>query len=119
MTGKPYLIRIAGFGMTAPKTATPGMDVAGVVEAVGKDVTGFKAGDEVFGIGKGTYAEFATAKAAKLAPKSARIHTLLGEAYLNSNNSSLAAQSFKKALQLDPDSSRARNGFNEASARIP
>jgi NADPH:quinone reductase-like Zn-dependent oxidoreductase len=73
MTGKPYLIRIVGFGMTAPKTATPGMDVAGVVEAVGKDVTDFKAGDEVFGIGKGTYAEFATAKAAKLAPKPANL----------------------------------------------
>ena len=39
VTGLPYLIRIAGFGLRAPKTRIPGMDLAGVVEAVGKNVT--------------------------------------------------------------------------------
>ena len=49
------------------------MDVAGVVEAVGSDVTGFRPGDEVFGIGKGTFAEYARAPQAKLAPKPANL----------------------------------------------
>ncbi len=58
-------------------------------------------------------------KAAKLAPKSSRVFTLLGEAYLNSGNHSVAADNFKKALQLDPDNVRAREGFDEASAKVP
>ena len=49
------------------------MDLAGVVEAVGKDVTRFRPGDEVFGIGKGTFAEYARALENKLAPKPANL----------------------------------------------
>jgi len=73
MTGLPYPIRLAGYGLRAPKTTTPGMDLAGVVEAVGADVTGFRPGDEVFGIGKGAFADYATAPASKLAPKPANL----------------------------------------------
>jgi len=73
MTGLPYPIRLAGYGLRAPKTPVPGSDVAGVVEAVGKDVTRFQPGDEVFGIGKGTYAEYARAPENKLAPKPANL----------------------------------------------
>jgi cytochrome c-type biogenesis protein CcmH/NrfG len=58
-------------------------------------------------------------RAAKLAPRSARVYVLLGESHLNSGNASLAEQSFKKALQLDPDNVRARNGYNEAAGRLP
>jgi serine/threonine-protein kinase len=58
-------------------------------------------------------------RAAKLAPKSSRVFTLLGEAYLNSGNNTVAAENFKRALQLDPDNARAREGFNEASAKVP
>jgi Flp pilus assembly protein TadD len=58
-------------------------------------------------------------KATKLAPKSAKAFTLLGEAYLNSGNNTQAAAQFKKALQLDPDNARARDGYNEASSRVP
>jgi NADPH:quinone reductase-like Zn-dependent oxidoreductase len=67
MTGQPYLIRIAGYGLRAPKNPSLGMDLAGVVEAVGKNVTRFQAGDEVFGIGKGSFAEYALAREDKLA----------------------------------------------------
>jgi NADPH:quinone reductase-like Zn-dependent oxidoreductase len=49
------------------------MDVAGVVEAVGDEVTRFQPGDEVFGIGKGTFAEYARAPETKLAPKPANL----------------------------------------------
>jgi hypothetical protein len=59
MTGLPYPIRLAGFGFRAPKNPVIGSDVAGVVEAIGKDVGGFRPGEEVFGIGKGSYAEYA------------------------------------------------------------
>lgn len=68
MTGQPYLARLA-LGLRRPRNRVPGMDVAGVVEKVGSGVTGFAVGDEVFGVGKGTYAELALVPAAKLARK--------------------------------------------------
>ena len=69
MTGLPYPIRLAGYGFRAPKNPVIGSDMAGVVEALGKDVTRFQPGDEVFGIGKGSYAEYVCAREDKLAPK--------------------------------------------------
>src|SRR4051794_24655575 len=69
MSGLPYPIRLAGFGLRRPKYANPGRSLAGSVEAVGDGVTGFAAGDEVFGIGGGTFAEYAAAPAGKLAAK--------------------------------------------------
>ena len=73
MTGLPYPIRLAGFGFRAPKNPVIGSDVAGVVEEVGKNVTRFQPGDEVFGIGKGAYAEYVCAREDKLAPKPANL----------------------------------------------
>ena len=73
MTGLPYPIRLAGYGLRAPKNPVLGMDVAGVVEAVGGDVTRFRPGDAVFGIGKGTFAEYTCAFERKLAPKPANL----------------------------------------------
>ena len=67
--GLPYLIRLAGYGIRAPKNPVLGADLAGVVEAVGKGVTRFQPGDEVFGIGRGSFAEYACAREDKLAPK--------------------------------------------------
>jgi NADPH:quinone reductase-like Zn-dependent oxidoreductase len=69
MAGLPYPIRLAGFGLRRPKYANPGRSLAGTVEAVGTDVTAFAAGDEVFGIGDSTFAEYARARTDKLAPK--------------------------------------------------
>ena len=69
MTGLPYLLRFIGYGgLRAPKTRVRGSDVAGRVEAVGTGVTGIP-GDEVYGIAEGSFAEYAVAKADKLAPK--------------------------------------------------
>src|ERR687895_54646 len=69
MTGLPYPICLAGYGLRAPKNPVIGSDMAGVVETVGKDVSRFQPGDEVFGIGKGSYAEYVGAREDKLAPK--------------------------------------------------
>ena len=70
MAGKPYAARLA-FGLRTPSNPVRGREFAGRVEAVGEGVTGVRPGDEVFGVGGGTFAEFATAKAAKLGPKPA------------------------------------------------
>jgi NADPH:quinone reductase-like Zn-dependent oxidoreductase len=69
MTGKPYLMRIAGMGFRGPKDRVPGRDLAGTVEAVGAKVTRFSVGDEVYGVGRGSFAEYAVAPEAKLAHK--------------------------------------------------
>jgi NADPH:quinone reductase-like Zn-dependent oxidoreductase len=73
MAGLPYPIRLAGYGLRAPKNRVPGADVAGVVKAIGNDVTRFQLGDEVFGIATGSYAEYARAPEDKLAPKPANL----------------------------------------------
>jgi NADPH:quinone reductase-like Zn-dependent oxidoreductase len=71
MAGQPYLMRVMGFGFRRPKNLVAGLDVAGTVVAVGSDVTRFQAGDEVFGISRGSFAEYAAAREDKLAPKPA------------------------------------------------
>jgi NADPH:quinone reductase-like Zn-dependent oxidoreductase len=71
MTGKPYLVRLLGFGLTKPSNPVLGSDVAGRVVAVGDDVTRFSAGDEVFGIASGSFAQFAAADEEKLVLKPA------------------------------------------------
>ena len=71
MTGQPYLMRVMGFGFRRPKNRVAGLDVAGTVAAVGADVTRFEVGDEVFGISRGSYAEYAAAREDKLARKPA------------------------------------------------
>ena len=68
MTGLPYLARLA-LGFTKPKNRVPGLDLAGTVEAVGSAVTRFTVGDEVFGTGRGSFAEYAAAREDKLARK--------------------------------------------------
>jgi NADPH:quinone reductase-like Zn-dependent oxidoreductase len=69
MTGLPYPIRLAGFGLRRPKHLNPGRNLAGTVEVVGRDVTGFSPGDEVYGIGDGSFAQYAVARPEKLARK--------------------------------------------------
>jgi NADPH:quinone reductase-like Zn-dependent oxidoreductase len=72
MMGLPYLIRMVS-GFRRPKARVRGQDVAGRVEAVGRDVTQFQPGDEVFGTCDGSFAEYATARKDKVAPKPANL----------------------------------------------
>lgn len=69
MTGRPYLLRILGFGFRRPKNQVPGIDVSGIVAEIGTGVTGFEVGDEVYGMSRGAYGEFAAVREDKLAHK--------------------------------------------------
>jgi NADPH:quinone reductase-like Zn-dependent oxidoreductase len=73
MAGLPYPIRLAGFGLRTPKNNVLGMDMAGVVDAIGTEVTRFQPGDEVFGVRAGSFAEYARASQDKLALKPANL----------------------------------------------
>lgn len=68
MRGKPYAMRVMT-GVGKPKTGQLGVDVSGVVEAIGSKVTSFKEGDEVFGSARGAFAEYACARANTIALK--------------------------------------------------
>ncbi|UCD63980.1 MAG: NAD(P)-dependent alcohol dehydrogenase [Candidatus Zixiibacteriota bacterium] len=74
---KPYLIRLMGFGLLKPRNKILGADIAGRVEAVGRNVKRFQPGDEVFGDisedGNGGFAEYARASEVFLASKPANI----------------------------------------------
>jgi NADPH:quinone reductase-like Zn-dependent oxidoreductase len=71
-TGVPSIAR-AGFGLLKPTNPVGGSDVAGTVEAIGKNVTRLKPGDEVFGAGRGAFAEYAVAAETNLVPKPANV----------------------------------------------
>lgn len=72
MRADPFLARL-GKGLFGPKNKIPGADLAGVVEAVGKDVSEFRPGDAVYGdlssCGDGAFAEYAVATEKVIAPK--------------------------------------------------
>jgi NADPH:quinone reductase-like Zn-dependent oxidoreductase len=81
MKGVPYVLRVMGSGLRAPKHRVPGTDLAGLVESVGTNVTRFRPGDEVFGQSLlanlwrngGTLAEYAAVPQAMLERKPARL----------------------------------------------
>jgi NADPH:quinone reductase-like Zn-dependent oxidoreductase len=68
MRGEPYAFRIVS-GLRKPKRLQVGADVAGRVEAVGRSVTRFRPGDEVFGVSRGAFAEYACTAEANLVTK--------------------------------------------------
>lgn len=72
LRGTPYLVRIMT-GLRKPTVTRLGVDVAGVVEAVGGNVTQFQAGDEVFGTCKGAFAEYVCTSEGALALKPANV----------------------------------------------
>ena len=70
--GIPYIVR-AAFGLRRPSPPIRGTDLAGIVESVGQNVRGLHVGDEVFGVGMGTFAEYAVAAEEHLVPKPANV----------------------------------------------
>jgi NADPH:quinone reductase-like Zn-dependent oxidoreductase len=73
MRGEPYIARFMGMGLRRPRDPARGIDVAGMVEAVGKDVTQFRPGDAVFGMKGGALAEYVAGKERNFVPKPAGI----------------------------------------------
>lgn len=101
MTGRPYLLRLMGFGLRAPKVPVRGREVAGRVESVGGAVTRFRPGDEVFGFCEGSFAEYVSAPEDRFAPKPAN---------LTLEQAAATAVSGVTALQAVRDAGRVRAG---------
>jgi NADPH:quinone reductase-like Zn-dependent oxidoreductase len=73
MRGQPYLMRVMGFGLRAPRARVRGMDAAGTVVAVGRDAGRLRVGDEVYGTCDGALAQYATAREGALSAKPANL----------------------------------------------
>jgi NADPH:quinone reductase-like Zn-dependent oxidoreductase len=73
LRGKPFLVRLMGFGLLKPKHTILGSDIAGRVEAVGRNVKQFQPGDEVFGNIRGGFAEYVCAREDALVLKPANL----------------------------------------------
>jgi NADPH:quinone reductase-like Zn-dependent oxidoreductase len=100
MTGLPYLVRVMGFGFRRPKIRVRGTDVAGTVEATGKNVTQLKEGVQVYGTCDGSFAEYACAKAERVAPKPSNL-------------------SFEQAAAVPVSGMTALNGLRDAGKLQP
>jgi NADPH:quinone reductase-like Zn-dependent oxidoreductase len=100
VTGEPYIARMA-VGLSKPKNPVPGTDIAGTVEAVGKNVTQLRPGDEVFGWCTGAFAEYACAGADHFVPKPAN---------LTFEQASAVGVSASTALQLLRDQGKVQPG---------
>lgn len=98
MTGTPYMARPA-FGLRKPKNRVPGMDLAGVVEAVGPAVTRFSPGDEVFGLGTGAFASYASVSERSLARKPTNVTFAQAAAVAMSGLTALQALRDKAGVQ--------------------
>ena len=100
MTGSPFVMRFAT-GLRKPKNPVPGTDVAGTVEAVGKDVQRLRPGDDVFGWAAGAFAEYAHADENQFVKKPAD---------LTFEQASAIGVSASTALQLLRDNGKVRPG---------
>ena len=104
MRGDPFFIRLIFGGLLKPKIRTLGSDLAGQVEAVGKNVTQFQPGDEVFGdlseCGFGAFAEYVCAPAAALVLKPAAVS--FAQAAAVSGSAIAALQGLRDHGQVQP-----------------
>lgn len=73
MRGRPYIMRVMGYGLLKPKNMVLGGDLAGRVEAVGRNVTEFQPGDEVFGMSIRTFAEYVSVRDVGIVRKPAKL----------------------------------------------
>ncbi|MEV6525091.1 NAD(P)-dependent alcohol dehydrogenase [Longispora sp. NPDC051575] len=100
MTGEPYVLRLV-FGLRRPRHGIPGMDLAGVVAAVGKDVTALRPGEKVFGWSTtGALAEYARVPADHLVPVPANLS--LGEVAAVPTSAMTALQAVRRIADVQP-----------------
>jgi NADPH:quinone reductase-like Zn-dependent oxidoreductase len=120
MRGVPYVLRIMGSGVRAPKHGVPGTDLAGVVESVGKKVTRFRPGDEVFGQSLlanlwrngGAFAEYAAVPGTMLARKPTSL--TFEQAAAVPTSGSLAVQHVRDEGRVQPGQTVLINGAGGA-----
>lgn len=120
MRGVPHVLRIMGAGLRAPKDWVPGTDLAGVVEAVGRNVTRFQPGDEVFGQSLvanlwrngGAFAEYAAASEARFERKPSRL--TFEQAAAVPTSGSLAVQAVRDEGQVQAGQKVLVNGAGGA-----
>lgn len=102
--GEPFVGRLMGMGLFEPKQKIPGADIAGQVEAVGRNVTRFQPGDEVYGdlsdLGRGGFAEYVCAPESALARKPANIS--FAEAAVVPEAALVALQALRDKGQIRP-----------------
>jgi len=99
MAGRPRVVRLAS-GIRRPRQRVPGSAFAGIVVALGEGVDDLRVGDEVFGMARGAFAEYAVARADKVAPKPAAIAFDVAAAIPISGPTAL--QSLRDAVRLAP-----------------
>jgi NADPH:quinone reductase-like Zn-dependent oxidoreductase len=100
MTGEPYMVRLV-YGLRRPRHGIPGMDLAGVVAAVGKDVTTLRPGDEVFGWSSaGALAEYARVPADHLVAVPANVS--VADAAAVPTSAMTALQALRKIANVRP-----------------
>ena len=121
LRGLRYPLRLRA-GLGKPKDPRLGVDVAGEVESVGKNVTHFKTGDEVFGCGRGAFAEYACASEAQLIRKPEEV------TFEKAASLPIAGLTALQALRLGASRGKGQipqrqkvliNGAPEASVRLP
>jgi NADPH:quinone reductase-like Zn-dependent oxidoreductase len=120
MKGVPYVLRIMGAGVRMPKSRVPGTDLAGHVESVGRNVTRFRQGDEVFGQSLaanlwrngGAFAEYATAPEARLEWKPANL--TFEQAAAVPTSGAIAVQGVRDEGRLQPGQRVLINGAGGA-----
>jgi NADPH:quinone reductase-like Zn-dependent oxidoreductase len=120
MRGVPYVLRIMGAGVRAPKNLVPGTDLAGRVESVGRNVTRFRQGDEVFGQSLvanlwrhgGAFAEYAAVPEARFEPKPADL--TFEQAAAVPTSGSLAMQGVRDEGRVQADDRVLINGAGGA-----
>ncbi len=119
MTGEPYVVRLV-FGLRRPRHGIPGRDLAGVVAAVGKDVTDLQPGDEVFGWSTaGTLAEYACVPADNLAPVPANLSVVEAAAVPTSAMTALQALRDIATRATGPDGAGHRRVGRRGHLRRP
>lgn len=116
ITGRPYALRLMGSGFARPKDGVPGMDLAGLVEAIGPDVTRFEPGDAVFGQTReelqwrngGAFAEYVSVPESSLALKPERVS--FEQAASVPTSGFIALLNLRGSARLEPGKSVLVNG---------